>query len=67
MEQEIIKKIENQENKINAILKSVEKTRKYFLVTMWVTIIVFVLPLVGLLLIIPSFINNYLNSLQGLI
>ena len=62
MENEILTKIEEQGVKIEAIYTSVEKTRKYFLTTMWITIIMFALPLLGLLIIIPMFISSYLNS-----
>ncbi len=59
MEQDILKKLEEQEEKINAIYQSVEKTRKYFLVIIWITIIAVVLPIIGLLFAIPSFVSNY--------
>ncbi|MBU4479889.1 hypothetical protein KKG48_00390 [Patescibacteria group bacterium] len=64
MEQEILKKIEEQEKKIDAIYQSVEKTRKYFLIIIWVTIIAVVLPLIGLAFAIPSFISNYNNLIN---
>jgi hypothetical protein len=64
MEGEIIKKLEEQEKKIEAIYKSVEKTRKYFLVTMWISILMFVLPAIGLFFAIPAFLNTY-TSLLG--
>lgn len=54
-------KIEEQSQKIDVIYKSVEKTRKYFLIIIWVSIIAFVLPLLGLLFAIPSFLGNYQN------
>ena len=67
MEEEIIKKIEAQELKIDAIYKSVEKTRKYFLAIIWVSVICFVLPLIGLMFVIPTFIDTYIGGLEGLI
>jgi hypothetical protein len=57
MDQEILKKLEEQEAKIDAIYKSVEKTRKYFLWTLIVTVITVVLPLIGLVVAIPWFLN----------
>jgi hypothetical protein len=54
------------EQKIDAIYFSVEKTRKYFLWTMIITIVVFVLPLIGLVFVIPSFVNNYVGNLESL-
>jgi hypothetical protein len=66
MEQEIIKKIEEQELKIDAIYKSVEKTRKYFLTIIWITIIAVVLPLIALAFVIPSFLSTYTDTLGSL-
>lgn len=54
-------KILDMETKINAIYVSVEKTRKYLWWTMVVTIVLFVLPLIGILFAIPSFISTYSN------
>lgn len=63
--QEILKKIEAQEVKIDAIFKSVEKTRKYFLTMIWITVLGVVLPMIGLAFIIPSFLSNYTSALGG--
>ena len=55
------------EMKINKIYESVEKTRKYFLWTMIITVILFVVPLIGLVFAIPSFIGQYsqIGNLTG--
>lgn len=66
MEQEIIKKLQEQDVKIDAIYKSVEKTRKYFLMIIWITVIAVVLPMIGLIFVIPSFLKNYTSTLSGL-
>lgn len=63
MDQEIKTKLKEQSAKIDAILESVEKTRKYFLMTMWITIIVIVVPMIGLIFFIPQFLNAYLAPL----
>ena len=69
MEQDISKKledtIEEQGKKIDAIYISVEKTRKYFLTILWVTALSIIVPLVGLMVVIPSFLNTYVQSLNG--
>ena len=59
MEQDIKKKLEEQDAKLDAIFSSVEKTRKYFLVVMWITIALVVLPAIGLFFAIPSFLSIY--------
>ena len=61
MDQNIIQKLEEQELKINQIYESVEKTRKYFMWTMIITVALFVLPLIGLFFAIPSFLSQYQN------
>lgn len=67
MENEIKEALKEQDQKLEAIFKSVEKTRKYFLIIVWVTIIMFVLPLIGMMFVIPSFIDSYSTSLNGLL
>jgi hypothetical protein len=63
METNIQEQLNRQEEKINEIYKSVEKTRKYFLITMWVTLAAVVLPIIGLLMVVPSMISTYSSLL----
>ncbi len=51
--EELLKKIAEQDKKIDAIYVSVEKTRTYFLWTMIATLIAFVLPIIGIAFIAP--------------
>lgn len=66
MEQELLQKLAEQQQKIDQIYVSVEKTRKYFLWTMILTVVTFFLPLIGLLFAIPFFLNTYASALGGL-
>jgi len=66
MEPEIKQLIEAQQKRIDEIYISVEKTRKYLWWTMIATIVFFVLPLIGLMFVVPSFISSYSSSLKGL-
>jgi type IV secretory pathway component VirB8 len=59
-------KFEALEEKINKIYVSVEKTRKYFLWTLIISVALFVLPAIGLAFAIPAFLNNYVAPLQSL-
>ncbi|NQV00930.1 MAG: hypothetical protein HQ537_02330 [Parcubacteria group bacterium] len=59
MEQDILKKLEEQDKKLEAIYRSVEKTRKYFLWTLIITLAFIVLPLIGLIYVIPKMVNIY--------
>ena len=67
MEQEILKKLEVQEQKIEAIWVSVEKTRKYFLATIIATVVMTVIPLIGLAIAIPFFLNTFSQAYGGLL
>lgn len=66
MESEIKQQLDAQAEKIDAIYVSVEKTRKYFLIIMWSTVAMIVLPAILLAFAIPAFINSY-AGLSGLI
>ncbi len=66
MDTEILKKLENLEAKIDAIYVSTEQTRKYFFWTMVLTVVVFVVPLIGLMFVIPTFISSYTAGMEGL-
>lgn len=56
-------KINELEKKIDAIYVSVEKTRKYFLWTLILTLVLFFLPLIGLVFAIPVFVNTLTSGL----
>ncbi len=64
MENEILKKIEEQGKTIEKISISVEKTRKYFLWTLIISAAFIVLPIIGLMFVIPQFLNNF-NTANG--
>jgi hypothetical protein len=62
MEQDILTKLEKQEARIEQIYVSVEKTRKYFLWTLIITVVMFILPLIGLAVVIPAFLNTMMSA-----
>jgi hypothetical protein len=66
MEHDIQTQLKELDAKLSAVHTSVEKLKKYFQVTMWITIIMVVLPVLGLILVIPSFISMYSGMLGGL-
>lgn len=67
MDQDTSKRLAELEAKVDAIYASVEKTRKYFLWTMIVTIAVVVLPAIALAFALPSFIGNYTETINSLV
>lgn len=65
MDNEVKNRLDEQDRMLGEIYKSVEKTRKYFLIIFWVTVVVVVLPIIGLMFAIPAFLSSY-NSFLGL-
>ena len=59
MDQDIMQKLEDQGKKLDAIEHSVKKIHSYLFWTFMASIIVFVLPLIGLMIAIPRFLNMY--------
>lgn len=59
MDEDTKKCLDEQSVKLDAIYQSVEKTRKYFFWTLMISITVIILPLIGLLFAIPSFLSTY--------
>ncbi len=62
MEQELLTRLEAQDAKLDAIYTSVEKTRRYFLWTLIISVAMIVLPLVGLVVAVPLMLQNVLGS-----
>lgn len=65
--EEILKKLEEQQAKIDAIFVSVEKLRKYFLWTLVVTVVTIVLPLIALAFVLPYAIKTITSTYGGLL
>ncbi len=65
MDPQLQAKLQELDTKIEAIWQSVEKTRKYFQITMWASIMLFVLPLLFALFAIPAAMNSYVGALSG--
>lgn len=63
METDIKAKLEELDTKVTLVYESVEKTRKYFLVIVWVTVLGLVLPALGLVFAIPMFMSSYTSAL----
>ena len=65
-DQELRQRLDALEQKINDVFASAEKTRKYFLNVIIISVVAFVLPLIGLFFAIPSFLSTY-TSIGGLL
>jgi hypothetical protein len=66
MDPELTKRLDTLEDKVDLIYISVEKTRKYFLTTAIITVLAVVLPMIGLVFAIPTFLNNYVGQIDSL-
>ncbi len=58
MDNDILKRLDEQDRKLSAILESLEKMRKYFMWTLIISVAAIVLPLIGLAFALPSFFNS---------
>ena len=65
--QEVEVRLARLESKIEALDNSIQKLLKYFQITAWVTLALVVLPALGLVFVIPAFLNSYLGALDGLL
>lgn len=67
MEHEILERIAKQEELLQKIYTSAEKTRKYFMWTLIASVAFFILPLIGLAFVIPFFLDTITSGYKGLI
>jgi len=58
-------KLREMEEKLDKIYISTEKTRVYFKWTMIISVVVVVLPLIGLLFVVPLFLGSISNLENG--
>jgi len=65
VEEELKQRLTKQEELLEKIYLSTEKTRRYFLWTLIASLVIFVLPFVGLLFIIPQFLDIYDSISSG--
>ncbi|MFA5997069.1 MAG: hypothetical protein WC791_01115 [Candidatus Paceibacterota bacterium] len=65
MEQEILNRLQAQEELLKNIYRSTETTRKYFMWTFYGTLVLFVAPLILLAFVIPSFLDS-LSTMSGI-
>jgi type II secretory pathway component PulF len=64
-EEQIIALLKQNQALLEKTHAAAEKTRKYILYSVLFTVIAFILPLIAVALILPSFISTYAESLSG--
>lgn len=62
-EEQILELLKQNQDLLEKTHASAEKTRKYFLYSMIFTVVAFLLPLLALAFILPSFISSYTESI----
>ncbi len=68
MELKEIKEIlDKQDEKIDSIMKDLHRIKQFFLWSFIITIVTFVLPMIGAVIFIPIMLNSYLSSFEGLL
>ena len=58
-EQQILQKLQELEGKLDKVYESTERTKKYILSMLIISILFIVLPLIGFVFVIPQFLNIY--------
>jgi type II secretory pathway component PulF len=66
-EETILEMVSRNQELLQKTYKSAEKTRKYLLYTAIITILMIILPVIGLLLIIPQFLQTYSDMTEGML
>ena len=64
MDENLKQRLDTQDEFLAKIYKSTEKTRKYFLWTLIISLVLFVLPLIGLMFAIPTMVNTLTSGLS---
>ena len=59
MDEELRRKLDSIEQRVEAAYRAAEKARKYLLIIVVVTLIAFIAPLIGLLFAVPTFLSTY--------
>lgn len=63
----IQQQLNEQSERLITIERSMKKIETYMAWAFWVTIVLFVLPLIGLIFVVPMAINSYLSSMSGIL
>lgn len=61
MDPELRAKLDELEKKVDAAYKAAHRTERYMFWTGVISALIFVLPLVGLLFVVPQFVSQYAN------
>lgn len=65
MDNDISQKFAEQAEKLDRIYSSTERMRKYFLWTLIISVVFIILPLLGIALILPNYVQTLLSAGAG--
>ncbi len=65
--EELIKKLEEQEKQLNEIYETVKKLKRYFITTIIISAITFLLPILAVILSLPFLMKTFETLTKGLI
>ena len=64
MDDQLGSQMKSLEGKIDSLQRSIDKLKRIFLWILIISVVMFVLPLVGLVFVIPQFLSVYTSGLQ---
>ena len=64
MDDQLGSQMKSLEGKIDSLQRSIDKFKRIFLWILVISIVMFVLPLIGLMFVIPQFLSIYTGALQ---
>ncbi len=67
MDEKLYKKIEDMELKINQIHQTITTTKKMFVWSLVITLLLFIIPLIILIFLLPSMMETIMGSYSGLL
>lgn len=67
MDEQLYKKIEGMEVKINEMYKTIATAKKMFMWSLIITAVLFIIPLIILMFILPSMMETIMGSYSGLL
>ena len=59
-------KIDELQKKVDELVRSIKTIKKIFFWIIIVSVVMFIVPLIGLVFVIPQFISTYTGALNGL-
>ena len=66
MDEQILKQLQENQILLEKTYKTVERLKKYFMWTLIITVLTIVLPMIGLMFVLPKYMDTLTGGLNGL-